>query len=136
MEFTTFDQHIVLYAKSWYKETNTIEDLKVIISKISLMDTKYISDYDVLNLVSFCLHKVLSKSQTDYDLDLLYKSVWEGDRLFTYKTSLTMTDIVNSHLRVMRYKRREFCPVLPTPNPDYLPLAHEDTLEVFAKINS
>ncbi len=138
-DFTQFDEQVCLYAKSWYKETNTMDDLRTILSVYCGMEKKYISDLDIMNMVSSCLHKVLARQQTDYDLDILYKDVWndyrQGKPFFSRKTELTMTDIVESHLRVIRMKRVEYIPVLPAPDPKYLPLGDEKTLARWAEIN-
>lgn len=139
-DFTVFDEQICLYAKGWYKKTDTMEDLRILQAKVAGMQPHHVNDVDVINLVSGCLHKVLDREQTDYDLNILYLDVWRENRpgydLFCTKTVLTIKDIVESHLRVIRCKACVFIPKLPAPSADYLPLESEDTLIRWKEINS
>lgn len=135
-KFNEFDSQVALYAKGWYKETNILEDLKIILGKICLLETKYISDTDLLQQTALTLHKCLAIKTFDKDLDNLYKDIWRdwgrGANMFGYKTSLTVKDIVESHLSVLRLRNVEECPPMSAPDPKYLPLESEKTLEKWA----
>lgn len=45
-------RHFYLYAKGWYKKTNIIEDLKILVSNYSGIDNNYISEEDIINILS------------------------------------------------------------------------------------
>jgi len=127
--FTSFDAHTVIYAKHWYKTTTALADLKVLISKICLADVKHVSDVDVVVQTGLTLHKVLKHSFHVSDIDKLYKDVFEDFPRWTMKTSITMEDVVKSHLRVMATKMVSELPeITEEPNPEYLPLVDEDAL--------
>lgn len=131
--FNEFDNHIIIYSKSgWYKHTDTMEDIKTLISKISGTDIKYIQDIDVVQMVSSTMHKVLSvKGTPTYgDMDFLYKDIWrDPDTFFETRKTITMCDMVESHLRVIHLKDITNYPKLTLPRADYLPLKSNDTLE-------
>lgn len=60
------DRHIILYAKDWYKITDTIEDLRVIVGKFVMIDPQYIKIDDifqwVVNIVEeYCGQKEIAK---------------------------------------------------------------------------
>jgi hypothetical protein len=136
-KFNAFDSQVALYAKGWYKETDIIEDLKIILGKICLLETKFISDTDLLQQTAQTLHKCLAIKTLDSDLDTLYKEIWRDWKLgmFAYKTSLTVKDLVESHLSVLRMRNVELCPPMPTPDPNYLPLSCEEALARWEEFN-
>lgn len=133
--FSEFDLQVILYSKDWYKETDTIDDLKIVMSKIALFDAKYIKDTDVLMQVVDTVHKVwaVSGGPTSWDLEILYKDTWQ-DPLWKLKESITLKNQIDSLLRVIHHKTVETFPKLPTPSTYYLPLAHDNTLERWAKL--
>ena len=49
---TDFDRHFYLYAKLWYKRTNIIDDMKVIMSKRSGVDTQFIRITDIIYVLT------------------------------------------------------------------------------------
>lgn len=54
----SFDHHILLYAKNWYKESgNIIEDLKVLLAKYAGLDLEYITDRDIRECLANCFAK-------------------------------------------------------------------------------
>lgn len=135
-DFNEFDQQVILYSKDWYKETDSISDLKIVMSKIALIDIKYVKDIDVLMQVAGTLHKIwaVSNGPTNWDMGILYKDTWESP-LWKLKESITLKDQIDSLLRVIHHKKVDTFPKLPAPSTDYLPLAHEDTLERWAKLH-
>lgn len=120
--FNEFDFQVILYSKGWYKETNVMDDIRQLISKICLMDTKFIKDKDVVMQVALTVYKVMAANggPTSCDLGALYEEVWEG-RLWERKESITMKDQVEALLRVIRMKDITCYPRLPKPDPKYLP---------------
>ncbi len=132
-DWTMFDKQVVVYAKSWYKETDSIEDLKKVMAKECLVDTKFIKDCDVLMHVALVVHKVWKHRPADNaDMDILYKDPWE-DVFWNKKTSITTKDQLDALLQVLRHKDISYFPRLPAPSADYLPLGDDDTLERWAK---
>jgi hypothetical protein len=137
-DFSEFDVHVILYSKSsWYKHTDIMADLKTLITKIAMLpDVGCVSDVDVCQMVSGTMHKVLAvnNSLTNGDMDILYKEVWRTHGGYgENRTSITIADMIESHLRVIRHKSINHYPRLPDPNPEYLPLKDEEVLQKWSK---
>ncbi len=121
-ELTVFDAQIILYAKGWYKRDSDIEDVRVLIAKISGMEIAHVSDLDIITLVADTMHKL--GNFTNSDMQSLYKDLWRTN-LFNAKKTITMSDMIRSHLSVIRYKNgKEVNTLLLKNGPDskYLPL--------------
>jgi hypothetical protein len=103
-DFTEFDAQVIFYAKQWYKETTAIEDIRVLIAKISGMEVAHVSDLDVMQLVGGVMHKTVTGNFTYGDMEYLYKDLWRTN-LFHAKKTITMNDMINSHLSVLRHQR-------------------------------
>ncbi len=126
--FDIFDSQVILYSKDWYEKTDTISDLKTLISVCCGMDTKYIKDLDVLQQVSGTLHKIWAvKPAGHWDMDILYKDTWlEG--FWKPKESITLKEHIDSLLRVIHMKQIDNFPRLPRPDSKYLPLSKDRSL--------
>ncbi|MEN9919939.1 MAG: hypothetical protein RL662_2375 [Bacteroidota bacterium] len=126
--FDIFDSQVILYSKDWYEKTDTISDLKTLISVCCGMDTKYIKDLDVLQQVAGTLHKIWAiKPADNWDTGILYKDTWlEG--FWTPKASITLKEHIESFLRVIHMKQIDNYPRLPCPDAKYLPLSKDRSL--------
>jgi len=136
--FTPGDLHIILYAKGWYVETNTMDDLRKLIAAHCMLPVESVSDRDLVGLVADTMHRVLAtyNSMTAGDAQILYKEVWCGGGIFDKdKTSITMGDMVESFLRVIRQKTIKHYPELPEPESKYLPI-EEGKLEYFRELGT
>jgi len=59
-----YDSHIIRYAKGWYKKKDIIEDLKILVSKRSGINTQDINESDVYEtLLAICLRYCPMKNQ-------------------------------------------------------------------------
>lgn len=137
--FNDFDNHIILYAKGWYKESSDVmEDVRTIVAKVSLLERKYVSDTDIVMLVADTMYKIFAiEPMTMGDRDTLYKEVWRDwspGKFGSPKHSLTAADIVTSHLSVIRHRNFTCCPPLKL-DPEILPLDKEDGIERLAALN-
>lgn len=57
------DSHIYLYAKGWYKRTNTMNDLRKIYARRNGCDEKDITDTDILGLLCDLVHPYIAKNE-------------------------------------------------------------------------
>lgn len=113
----TYDYQFLLYAKGWYKKTNTIEDLKSIISLISCMDKKYVSIKDVIKLLVNTISD-LGQFNDHTVSDLLC------DALFPFLNPRNLNPhelIIEGLLSIIRHTMSNDL-TLPNPDPKYLPL--------------
>jgi len=55
-------RHLFLYAKGWYKKTNTLDDLKRIVSHISWIDVEHINKGDVIAWLVQCIQPYVTKA--------------------------------------------------------------------------
>lgn len=130
-EFTKFTQHVLIYAKSWYAETNAVDDIKTIMGKLSNHDPKNIPTMDVLEFVSNILHKFTLNSS---DARTLSKEMWQDWKtpgaMGRMKVSLTPEDVIQAQLQVLRHKSYDEHPAFDVePDPNILPLATDASLE-------
>lgn len=137
-DFTDFDSHIILYSKAgWYRHTDTLTDIKVLIRKIALLpDDCAVSDADAVSLVADTMHRVcaVNKSFNMGDMQKLYKEIWRDWSPNSFgkdKTAITPADMIESLLGVIRHKDISNYPKLPPPNPEYLTLATPEAVEKF-----
>ena len=54
--------HIYLYAKCWYKRTNALEDLKIILAARTAIEPRFIRKQDVLREVAYCAFESINAS--------------------------------------------------------------------------
>lgn len=127
-DFSEFDLQLMVYSKGWYARTDVISDISQLISKTCLLDVKFIKDKDVLMQVAVSTHKF---GISDSDLKELYFEVWRNG-IFDMKSSITMSDQIESLLQVIHFKTPGDYPIkLPTPDPKYLPLKYDGILDLW-----
>lgn len=69
--------HIILYAKNWYKITDVINDLKIIIGKVFLLDPEHID----INSIATCLLQIVVEQiinipiKNDSDKDNVFRKI-------------------------------------------------------------
>lgn len=133
--FNEFDLQVILYSKDWYKKTEVLSDLRILIAKIAGLEPKHVVDLEILQQVAGTLHKIWNvRGPTQWDMEILYKDTWI-EPLWKQKTSITLTEHIESLLRVIHMKKVDNFPKLPAPSPEYLPLKKEDTLAVWNNLN-
>ena len=70
--------HVYLYAKNWYKKSNTMEDLKTIITKTTLVGG--VSDADIMDIIGSLAFKHIQKSgNPEYNFLNLIKKMNPND---------------------------------------------------------
>ena len=133
--FNDFDHHVILYSKStWYRRTTIMADIKTLIRKTcALSDDSRIPDPDVVMLVAGTMNKVFSIGKmNESDTQILYKDLWRTHGGYgSYRETVNAEDMIESFLRVLHSKMLNVLPKPRKPNPEYLPLFADDTLEVF-----
>jgi hypothetical protein len=69
--------HVILYSKGWYKRTDTIEDLKTLISKLCGIDREYESLKDIAYVVTEVFIRVHTKDQIErFFNDVIFSNVY------------------------------------------------------------
>jgi|AntAceMinimDraft_18_1070375.scaffolds.fasta_scaffold161098_2 hypothetical protein len=73
------DSHIFLYAKHHYKATDTIEDLKKIISVRSMIPVEYINKENILSVLSTIAYPYINKEWgfQNFMEDILPQNAWK-----------------------------------------------------------
>lgn len=66
------ERHIILYTKGWYKKTDLIDDLKVIIDRFCSIDVEYLNVDSILYWTQKTYFKVFNKQQIEFQFGYLF----------------------------------------------------------------
>lgn len=67
------ERHIILYTKNWYKKTNLIDDLKIIICNEVRSKPEYLLVGDILYWVEKVYFEIFNKQQIEFHFGNLFK---------------------------------------------------------------
>ncbi len=122
------DSHIFLYAKGWYKRTNTMNDLRKIYARRNGCEEKHISNRDILNILCSLVFPYLTKSEHLFNSIILRsfrvknKFPWPPKASNTTTVSKLVLQIL-SVLADMRIKEKlssgDYKILIPLDEPDY-----------------
>jgi len=125
--------HIILYAKNWYKITDVINDLKIIIGKVFLLDPEHIDINSIATcLLEMVINQILSiPIKNDFDKDNAFRAitniVWDLHPNNRWKVggndeeSLEM-GIIRKCLSVIKLTSVKDMDTIGKPDPCILPL--------------
>ena len=120
-----FDNHVILYAKGWYKQTEVVRDVATLLCNCGLGQyniDQLIRDNIVQLRVANTMFALFERSNISWDeIRTLYSEVWRSG-VFTMKDSLSRGDVIQSMLDVIRYRCAESYDVLPLPDDAFLPV--------------
>lgn len=121
MELTEHYRHIFLYAKNWYKKTDTIEDMKKLVSEYTGVPLEHVLVEDIILVLSHILDNYprYSKPST------FIRRLLEHERFSKWgKEDKTMRDhIISVSLSIIAFTDVGEIPFeLGDPDPDVLPL--------------
>jgi len=131
--------HVYLYAKHWYKHTDVVADMKILIGKRCGIDVKYISVTDIVGQLTDLVWLSITRSGNpihffgEFVLDItIRKNHWkfagepdDSDEVVVIKKCLSVLSLT---------ERSHVDGELEEPNPEILPLASEDGLKRFREI--
>lgn len=125
--------HLILYAKHWYKETNIIKDLGIIIGRLYCWDTQQIEGMDLAKvLLNLTVDIILSRPIADKDskdrakrlitelvCDLHPNNRWQvgGSEIETFELG-----VIRKCLSIIRLTSKKDLQNLGKPDPTILPL--------------
>ena len=98
--------HVYLYAKHHYKRTDTITDLKIILSKRSLIDIEFISGEDIIGCLTEITWKEINRCGNptyefnDFVMRILPQNRWKVNNRDKELEDLNVA-IINSCLSVL-----------------------------------
>ena len=73
----TFDHHILLYAKNWYKRSeNIVADLRVLLCEYSALYPEHVSDNDIRRLLCGCWNEYAPWFNKDEQLQEMLGWSW------------------------------------------------------------
>ena len=98
MDNNNCDRHIFLYAKGWYKKVDVLEDLRILVGARCAIETKHISNSDILTVVGGLYYDYISK----HNFELLFRDMFND--IYHFQAS-DKTDI----RKVLRLMLRELC---------------------------
>ena len=121
----TFDHHILLYAKNWYKKSgNIIEDLRILLAKYSGTDVDFITP----NLVRECLVSCFNDYAPCYNKDRalleMLKWGWTGQI-----SSRTPEEVMLGSLSIAEGKYVDPTKLMPVLIKDRNPILPDEALE-------
>jgi hypothetical protein len=130
-EVSDLTKHLVLYAKSHYKESdNVLQDLWMIIAQWSWSDKKLKLERDS---ILFCLNRMVEECKPpEHFIEDANKSLWRGEYARPWiglgpnvKDSITFDEYVQSRLSIVRYLSIDQLDWLATMRADetYLPIS-------------
>ena len=72
------ERHIYLYAKRWYKITDIISDLQIIIGEYCALDPKYVNKANIVSvLTDLAIRQILAKSDEDGICREIVDLIWD-----------------------------------------------------------
>ena len=124
--------HLILYAKGWYKRTDLLEDLKRIVAERCALDFKHVSTNDVWQVVSGAFLEHARKHDIESFLGKLFEKGIYDDKLgeplqfgsddnCPIRRALGLALSVLNRLRVLDEEGNAIL-VLGEPDPKVLPL--------------
>lgn len=117
-ELTDIDKQIILYSKKWFKRTDIITDLKVMISNWSGSELKWTTEHDVYWMVSEAFAKSVS---TDNRILIWFLK----DDLYRYEETIEIKEMIKRMIGKMAILRTrngdEIIIDLGEPNYNLLP---------------
>jgi len=119
-----YDSDIILYAKGWYKKTDTLEDLKIIYGKRNGVAPEYLQMTGILGMV-LDLAYTLGCFSTKHEFTKFFDECFQDYPRLGYKDNITMTrmlDVLLNHIGLLevRNKKGEVVIILDKPDPDLL----------------
>jgi len=124
------NSHVILYSKSWYKKTDTIEDLKIIYGHRSGIEPRFMSKQKIAdNLLRLCYKYVKLNSYlfADFILSMAPDQRWKHfgyEKNKDYEFYLSVIERCLSFLSILQIKDNdkdgELIEILvPLDEPDY-----------------
>jgi len=90
-----YEKQFILYAKNWFKEIDTITDLKIIWSKYSYCEPKDLRDYDIYSLLCQTLAKIMKEWHIN-NIERFFKEIFKIH--YEYKNELKVQDLIEKIL--------------------------------------
>ena len=119
------DSHIYLYAKGWYKKTDVIEDLKIILGERSLLYPEHVSVDDIVSVLSKIAYPYI---KDEYEFarflaDILPCNSWQYGEKNEKNIELNIINKLLSVLSLTTVKEKDVVIIpLDKPDPNILPL--------------
>ena len=128
------ERHIILYAKNWYAETDTIDDLLKIASRITGVGTEYLGIKDVYYWVSRVYFECFTYEQFQR---LIQEEMFDW---FNGYNSVSMEDVINSMLSELACVKvlddnKEKIMEIGKPDGTLLSLREDDLYSVKGSVN-
>jgi len=92
------NSHFILYAKGWYKITDTMSDLKVIMGEYCGIEPEYITDWDVTERLLKLIHELGLMKTKEHFIDFIYRHQIRGE---------SIVDICLSVIRCIQVKNAD-----------------------------
>lgn len=132
--------HIYLYAKHWYKRTDPIKDLKILISNRCGIDVNYINVRECVGQLVDLVWLAINKSGNPqyFFCEFISDITFDQDFWKFGSTEETKMDVVviNKCLSVLSLTRiSDIDGKLAEPDSNILPFEKEDALERFREMN-
>ena len=132
--------HVYLYAKHWYKRTDPIVDMKILIGKRSEIDPIYISVSDIVGQLTDLVWLSITRSGNpsqffeEFVNDITFNQ--ERWKYGAYENDKQEVVVINKCLSVLSITEKNHIDgELAEPDPNILPLAEEDGLQRFREMN-
>ena len=121
------DEHIYLYAKNWYKITNVVDDMKVLLSHRSGVEKQHITRQDISSVLLGIAYKQLEKDGLteakfiDFIDGVNPSANWlrGGNRHDDFNIC-----VINKCLSVLRFAEVD-AKTMSNPDPNILPLRED-----------
>lgn len=133
--------HLILYAKNWYKRSdNMLDDVRKIMAHRCAMDVKYMSDHDVWQCCVNALVEHATPNEMERFLGVLFQPDWEKDKpLSFFEPVCSLKQAVRKILSILNFLMvvdgGKVVLELGKPDPAILPLC-EDFEEKWLEIKT
>ncbi len=107
---------IVVYLKGWYTETDTMADLKTIISKLCGTESQYVTDIDVMGLVLDTFMFATKDRETSQNVQAMLIEVFKGKHKKPWniwqkdQNSAEIIEIIDACFTMMRHMAKDHLP--------------------------
>jgi len=120
------DSQVILYAKNWFKKTDTIEDLRKIYAKRNLMVLEHISDEDIYSMLTHLVFDLCIKDN-DINFNHLMSEIFRSEMQWHRFTNVTrIRNVIRVYLQMLRLLKVKEASgntitkvLIPLDEPDY-----------------
>lgn len=96
------DSQIILYAKGWFKISDTMEDLRKIYAKRNCMTLEYISDENIYSMLTNLVFDLCLKNKTSYPFTNLMAEIFRfQDGRFGYSQITRQKNVIKKYLSML-----------------------------------